>query len=193
MKQITFTNGWRRKMAIVRRMTLTEQLAVAMLVAVATGLHMIERLLPPLPFPGAKLGLANLATLIALRYLGFWPGVGVSVVRSVLGGLMGGSLMGPGFWMGFAGATSSAVVMGLGAKTRWFRQSNVGLSVAGAVTHSTAQVMVAVYLTHHAGLWIYLPVLLGLSMLTGVFIGIVCDKVAAILPYAVWFGRKANA
>lgn len=177
----------------MRRIRLKEQLAVAMLVAVATGLHMIEGLLPPLPFPGAKLGLANLATLIALRYLGFWPGVGVSVVRSVLGGLIGGSFMGPGFWMGFAGATSSAVVMGFGAKTRLFRQSNVGLSVAGAVTHSTAQVMVAVHLTHHPGIWMYLPVLLGLSMLTGVFIGIVCDKVAAILPHAVWFGRNADA
>jgi hypothetical protein len=38
----------------------------------------------------------------------------------------------------------------------------------------------------------YLPLLLGLSTLTGVFIGLVCDKVMAILPAAFCAEQKSR-
>ncbi|MDD3599825.1 MAG: Gx transporter family protein, partial [Firmicutes bacterium] len=80
-----------------------------MLTAVALVLHIIESLLPPLPVPGAKIGLANVSTLISLRHMGFWSGVTVSAVRSILGSMISGKFWGLGFWMSFVGATISAV------------------------------------------------------------------------------------
>ena len=86
---------------------------VSFLVAVALALHIIESMLPPLPVPGAKIGLANVATLVALQFIGFWPAVAVSAIRSVLGGALSGKFLGLGFWMSFGGATTSALTMGL--------------------------------------------------------------------------------
>ena len=73
---------------------LQRQIQLTMLVAVALALHVIESLLPPLPVPGAKIGLANVATLVCLRYMGFWPAVGVSAVRSILGSVITGKFWG---------------------------------------------------------------------------------------------------
>ncbi|MCR4427150.1 MAG: Gx transporter family protein [Firmicutes bacterium] len=165
---------------------------VALLVAAAAGLHAAEGLLPPLPLPGARIGLANVATLLALRILGFGSGVAVSVLRSLLGGLIGGGFMGPGFWMGFAGATLSAAAMGLTIRLLPAQASNVAVSVIGATVHSLAQLGVAAILIRHPALLAYLPVLLGASMLTGVFIGLVCDRLSPVLARVMPLWRSPD-
>lgn len=152
-----------------------DQIAMALLVSVATVLHIIEGFLPPLPLPGAKLGLANIATLVALRSLGFWSGIGVALLRSILGGLLSGNLFGPAFWMGFFGALSSGLVMALLIAVRP-KTSNVTASILGAIAHSTAQILTAVRILHHSGLWGYWPVLTLVSGLTGLFSGLVADR-----------------
>ena len=57
-----------------------------LLVAVALLLGWVERLLPPLmaTIPGAKLGLANLATLLTLILLGPWAALRVAGARILL-------------------------------------------------------------------------------------------------------------
>lgn len=151
-------------------------ITLALLVGLASALHVVEGLLPPIPLPGAKLGLANLGTLVALRLLGFKAGLTVSVARSLLGGLLGGSLLGPGFLMGFAGAVTSALLMGLATQTSLSGGGNLGVSVVGAIAHSVAQVAVASVLIRTASLWLYLPLLLGLSILTGLAVGAAADR-----------------
>lgn len=152
---------------------------MALLVSLATALHVVEGLMPPLPLPGARLGLANVATLVALRTLGFGGGVGVSILRSMLGGLLSGSLLGPGFWMGFFGAVSSALVMSAAVAVKP-RGSNALASVLGAVAHSTAQIITAVKLMHYPGLWGYWPFLTLASGVTGWFVGLVSDRSLAL-------------
>lgn len=154
---------------------LHRRIALALLIGLASALHVIEGLLPPIPVPGARLGLANLGTVVALRLLGFRAGVTVSFARSLLGGLLGGTLLGPGFLMGLAGAVASALAMGLAAPAGLGGTGNLGLSVVGAVTHSVAQVAVASALTRTAGVWLYLPLLLGLSIVTGLAVGAAAD------------------
>ena len=162
--------------------SLRTQVTMAVLIGIASILHAVEGLVPSLPVPGAKLGLANTATLIGLRILGFWAALGISLFRSFIGGLFGGSLFGPAFFMSFAGAISSALAMGFVSKVKNIGNNLIFVSVIGAITHSLAQIMVASKLLNHSGIWYYLPFLMGLSTLTGVFIGIVCEKVIALLP-----------
>lgn len=171
---------------------LRNQVFMAVLIGIASILHVIEGLFPPLPVPGAKLGLANTATLIGLRTLGFWPAIGISMARSLIGGLFGGSLFGPAFFMSFGGAIMSALAMGLISKLKKLGTNNIFVSVIGAITHSITQLTIASYLIKHSGLLYYLPLLLGLSTLTGVFIGLVCDKVMAILPAAFCGEQKSR-
>ena len=155
---------------------LQRQIQLTMLVAVALALHVIESLIPPLPVPGAKIGLANVATLVCLRYMGFWPAVGVSAVRSILGSVITGKFWGLGFWMSFVGATASAVGMGVSLRLLPSHASMVWTSVVGGVIHASCQLAIAVMAMRQPALFFGAPLLLGLSIVTAVCIGLVCDN-----------------
>jgi len=158
---------------------LQRQVQLAILTAVALVLHMIESMLPPLPVPGAKIGLANVATLVCLRHMGFWPGVAVSAVRSILGSMISGKFWGLGFWMSFVGATASAVAMGISLQVVASGTSLVWTSVVGGVVHASCQLIIAVAAMRQPPLFAGAPVLLGLSIITAVSIGLVCDNLDA--------------
>jgi heptaprenyl diphosphate synthase len=158
---------------------LKRQVQLAMLTAVALVLHIIESLLPPLPVPGAKIGLANVSTLISLRHMGFWSGVTVSAVRSILGSMISGKFWGLGFWMSFVGATISAVAMGISLCLFSQDTSLVWTSVIGGVVHASCQLIIAVAAMRQPALFAGAPLLLGLSIVTAVSIGIVCDNLDA--------------
>lgn len=164
---------------------LRSKIAMAVLISIASILHVFEGMIPPLPVPGAKLGLANTATLIGLRTLGFGGAISISIIRSLIGGLFSGSLFGPSFYMSFSGAVMSSISMGVASKIKGLGDNHVFVSVVGAIAHSVAQITVASQILRHSGIWYYLPILIGLSTITGVFIGLVCDKVLALLPATI--------
>ena len=56
----------------------------AMFITMATILHIIEGLLPPIPVTGAKLGLANIITVAAIFLLGPRMALAVAVGRTLL-------------------------------------------------------------------------------------------------------------
>jgi heptaprenyl diphosphate synthase len=93
---------------------------------------------PPLPVPGLKLGLANIAVLIALVSLGPARAVAVSVGRVFIVALATGTIGGPVFALSLAGAMASLGTMSL---LRRFGPlfSVVGWAVAGAAAHCLAQ------------------------------------------------------
>jgi len=159
----------------LRSASLQRNVQISLLIAVAMTLHIVESMLPPLPVPGAKIGLANVATLVALRFVGFWPAVVVSAVRSILGSALSGKFLGLGFWMSFGGATTSALIMGLGLRLTPRGASSVWASLAGATTHASVQMAIAIRALGQPTLLAAFPFMLGLSLITGVFIGLVCD------------------
>lgn len=145
---------------------------LAVLVSLASALHVLEALIPnPVPIPGAKLGLANIITLVTLILFGWKEGLVVVLLRVLMGSLLGGTFLGLGFLLGLSGAVFSLFIMcGL---LRWVRSlSLVGISVGGAASHNLAQVAAAVFLTQTPSLGYFLPVLLLISVPTGIFTGI---------------------
>lgn len=150
----------------------------AMLITMATALHVVEGFLPPLPVAGAKLGLANIITVAALVLLGPRLALSVSVTRSVLAALIGIGF-GVGFVMSMSGALLSWAVMAL--LWHFWPQgfSLVGLSVAGAVGHNIAQLAVASYVLSHIGTMALLPWLLGLALPTGAMVGLAAGFLVA--------------
>ena len=77
---------------------------LSILIALATVIHTVEYYIPnPLPIPGAKLGLANVITLITLLILDFKSGLIVSSLRVILASLIVGTLFSFGFIMVFSG------------------------------------------------------------------------------------------
>ena len=73
-------------------------------------LHRVEALLP-LPTPWIKLGLANIMTMIALVFLGASAALTVTLLRIFLGSLLGGTFLGPTFFLSLTGGLAAWAVM----------------------------------------------------------------------------------
>ena len=162
----------------VSSMSKTKKLVLlGILVSLAAALHALEALIPnPVPIPGAKLGLANIITLVTLTLFGWREGVVVVVLRVLIGSLLGGTFLGLGFLLSFSGAVFSLLIMyGLIRFAPSF--SVIGVSVGGAVAHNLAQVTIAALVTQTPYLYFFLPVLLLLSVPTGIFTGIAAKAV----------------
>ena len=161
---------------------------IALLVALALALHSLEAALPlPGAVPGARLGLANIITLLALLLYGFRTAIFVATVRSVLGSFFAGNFLAFALYLSLAGAVFSTVAMTL-ALWGWRRGvfSLTAVSVIGAVVHNTAQVAVASLLIGNINLLrLYLPLLLALAVPAGIITGLTVFYVWKALVRAV--------
>jgi heptaprenyl diphosphate synthase len=148
---------------------------MALLVTFAVAVHTVEAAIPfPLPVPGAKLGLANIITLLAIVFYGYRSGLVVASLRSVLGSLLIGNFMGFGFYLSFNGALASSLIMGLFMNLyRRQKITLVSVSLAGALTFNIVQLGLASILVRNFTLFRgYLPFLLLLAVPTGIFTGL---------------------
>ena len=132
-------------------------------------------LLIPINFgiPGAKLGLANLMTVLVLYKMGIKEALALSVTRIILSGFMFGNLF--GILYSLSGGLLSFLVMVLLKKSDRF--SVAGVSIGGGTAHNIGQLLVAmaVVQTYQGGY--YLPVLLVAGEVTGLLIGLVAKEV----------------
>ena len=107
--------------------TITE---LAIFTAIAFIFSYIESLFPlPIPFPGIKLGLANLVIVLVLYKNGFCQALTVSIVRGLLNAFTFGSLF--GFLYSLAGSVLSLIIMNLLKNKTHLHISAFGVSVAG--------------------------------------------------------------
>ncbi len=150
---------------------------LSLLVAMALVLSLVERNIPvPFMTPGAKLGLANLVTVLALYSLPRKKDVVmVIVVRLVLTSIFGGSVS--GLMYGSMGALLSFLMMVFIKETLKDKVSIIGVSAAGAVFHNIGQVLVSMWVVQNVGVALYLPFLSIAGIVTGVFVGLTANYV----------------
>lgn len=143
----------------------------SLLVTMALVLQVIERGIPvPFLTPGAKLGFANLVTVIALYTLVSKKDViQIIIARVILGALFGGSVS--GLLYGGMGALLSFVIMIMIKEGLKDKVSKIGVSAAGAVFHNIGQLIVACLIVQNIGVMLYLPVLSIAGIVTGIFVG----------------------
>lgn len=152
---------------------------MALFVALAMIFSYLEFLLPlPVPFPGIKLGLANLAIVVPLYLWGLFPALAISLLRIALVGITFGSLATILYSL-FGALLSLAVMAGL---KKWNVFSVTGVSMAGGVCHNIGQLAAAALIVENIRLFYYLPVLLAAGALTGFAIGAVSAQVLKRLP-----------
>ncbi len=141
-----------------------------LMTALAMIFSYIETLIPiPLPIPGIKLGVANMAIIAVMFTIGYSEAVCVDILRVVLTAMMFGNFN--SFLFSISGAVLSIVVMGILKKTNKF--SEVGISVAGGVMHNVGQIIAAVFIMETSAIAYYMPVLMISGIVTGIVIGIV--------------------
>lgn len=147
---------------------------IALLVALATILHIVETIyLPPL-LPWTRIGLANIITLIAIISFGMKVGIEVALLRSILSSLLRGTLFSPTFILGLSGTVASAIVMGVFYKIGSKLFSFIGISIIGAVTNNLTQIIVVYFiLIKHPGCFYLLPLFLLSALISGFFNGVI--------------------
>ena len=118
--------------------------------------------------PGLKVGLPNIVTVFLLYKIGWKETAVVSLLRCVLTALLFGTVMSLAY--SIAGAILSLAVMALLKK--WNKFSEVGVSIAGGITHNAGQIIVAVAVTGVSEIAYYMPVLAVGGTLAGLVIGI---------------------
>lgn len=149
----------------------TKQISnIAVLSAMAIILSYFERMIPaPVPVPGIKLGLANVVVVICLYYLGPKQAFGISILRVVVVSILFGGVS--SMLYSLSGGLLSFFGMVFLKKTNLF--SIVGVSVFGAVLHSTGQIMMACFILDTSKLLYYLPILIICSVVAGIITGLI--------------------
>ena len=126
----------------MKSMNTQKMVRLSLLISLATVLSILENQLP-IPRPlWLKLGLANIATIIALVLYGIRAAAGVALLRCLLAGIFGTL---PMLIFSLPGALASALGMGMLYRISGSRFSIIGLSVAGAVSSNMAQLLVAYF------------------------------------------------
>ena len=143
---------------------------LSLLTAIALTIFLLEAQIPsPVPLPGVKLGLANIITVFTVFVLG--PGAGVSVLsaRIFLGAVFAGN-----FSTIFYSAAGGGLSIGVTVLLRKILKRNQiwAAGAFGAIAHSVGQMAMAVILTGTLSIAIYLPVMILISIITGLFIGL---------------------
>ena len=153
----------------------TKKLALcAVLTALALGLSTLESLFPVsvlVPLPGIKLGLANIVTVFALYRLGDIPALAILIARCLLGAMFAGNAS--ALLFSLMGGVLAMLTMIVLRRVRGL--SVYGVSIAGAAAHNIGQICAAMVVLVGTAVLGYLPVLLGVSLITGTLTGFVAS------------------
>ena len=146
----------------------------AVLTALALGLSVMENLFPvtaAIPLPGVKLGLANIVTVFALYTLGPKNALSILIARCLLGSLFAGNFSALLYSL-LGGVLAMLVMIGL---KQCRRLSVFGVSIGGAAAHNVGQICAAIITLGDTAVLGYLPVLLGVSLITGTLTGFIAS------------------
>lgn len=149
---------------------------ITMLIAISILFHLIESMIPvPVPIPGFKLGLANIVGLIALYMYDAKTMFTVNFMRVILASLMRGILFAPGFWLSLSGVLLSSGIAVIAKK--YSPMTIFGVSCASSAFHVIGQVIAVTLLYNQFLMGALLPILLLLSIPTGLFTGLLANQV----------------
>ena len=146
-------------------MNVKKSVILAFLVAVGILLQLLESFVGIFMIvPGYKIGLANIAGLFALYLL-----------RIFLSSLMQGTLFSVSFYLSLSGGILACIAMIIAYRSKVF--SIYGVSILGACFHNIGQVIAITWIYQQYFMQLFLPILLALSIVSGILIAVVCKKV----------------
>lgn len=168
--------------SVIRGSTVSRRVTTGSgLLAVACVLGLVEAAMPGLPLaPWLRLGLANIAVVVALAVADGATAAVVGLGRVVIVGLATGTLGTPVGLIAIAGATASLGVMwALSSRGDVF--SLVGWSAAGSAAHVLAQLLVAGSLVGSWSLMALAPVSVLIALPLGALTGLLARTIVSRL------------
>ena len=143
---------------------------LGLLTAVALIIFMVEAQIPSIvPLPGVKLGLANIVTVFTVFVLSPADGLLVLGARIFLGAVFAGNFS-TIFYSAAGGICAISVTILL---KKILRKNQLWVAgCLGAIAHSVGQMAMAIALLGTPSIIIYLPVMIIISIITGLFTGL---------------------
>lgn len=154
-----------------------KEIRIAMLLAFSIVLNILESFIPIFNVPGIRIGLANIPILVTLYIYGFKDASYVSILRVFVVGILRIGLFSTTFYFSLFGSIFSIISMYLIKK---LKLSIIGVSIFGSFMHNIGQ-LVAAFIFINTNLLYYLPFLTILSIISGIFIGLVSKESIKIL------------
>jgi len=137
-------------------------------------------LILPVPVPGAKIGFANIAIMVAMGCLGWPMALGLVLLKSLGTLLFFGGIT--AFLYSLCGGVLAFGCMLMAHRSK--RISMIGVGVIGAAANNTGQTILACLILGNLHIINYLWVLLVISVITGIFTGLVAHYIInSITPY----------
>lgn len=146
----------------------------ANLLAIAIILNIVETFITIIPVPGAKIGLANILTLMILVMYGPKESIYFVILRVILVSLLTGKLFNVIFYMSMSGGLFASVGMAIIFKSNFF--SIIGVSVIGSLAHTLGQIIMAILILSTVTVVSYLPIMLLFSVPAGIVTGIISTR-----------------
>lgn len=144
----------------------------ALLAALSIIFGYIEHLLPlPIPVYGAKIGISNIVIMTSLYLL---PGAlswGILLIKVFVSSLLFSGFS--AFLYSLSGGVLSLIIMQLLKRNGKF--GIIGISVAGAVSHNIGQLICARLILSSLNVWVYLPMLIFIGIISGIIIGVLAE------------------
>lgn len=153
----------------IKKMTL-----YANLLAIAIILNIVESLLQVIPVPGAKIGLANIVTVIILFIYKPSDSIYFVIIRVIFVSILTGKLFNPIFYMSLSGGIFASVSMVILFKLDFF--GLLGISVLGSIMHTIGQIIMGIFVVGSVAVISYLPIMLLISVPAGIVTGIVSKR-----------------
>ena len=149
-----------------------KEIRLSMLLSISIILNILESLIPIFNFPGIRMGLANIITLIVLYTYGSKDAIYISILRVLLVGILRTGLFSVAFYFSLFGSIFSIISMIIFKKTKL---SIIGVSIVGSIMHNVGQIIAALFLIN-TNLIYYMPILLITSIITGTSIGFISKE-----------------
>lgn len=163
---------------------------LSLLLAIEIVISYVETFIP-IPIPGVKLGLANVITLFILYENKWYNAFVILIARILLVAIIRGTLLNVVFFMSLFGGILSFIIMFIFSRFKFL--STITVSVFGSVCHVLGQIFTAIIITKTMGIIYYLPIILLLSIITGIISGIICifmrKRASDLLPK---YGSELN-
>ncbi len=159
-------------------MSVSKLTKLSLFTGIALILYYIESLLPPFfPIPGAKLGLANIVTLLLMEFYPAKDALLVLLIRILVVSLLFGQML--SFLFSFVGGILSILIIVI-IKRILTHNSSILLGCFGGLFHNLGQFMVALFLVKSSAVILMLPQLIILGIVTGFGTGLISSF---LLPY----------
>lgn len=151
-------------------MSVKKLLILTMLLTISIVASILDSLIP-IPIKGVKLGVGNIVVLLMLYKFSFKDTFLVLILRVLLVSFLRGNFLSITFYMSLSGSLCAFIIMLLLSKIKML--SIITVSIFGALFHCIGQIVVAIYSFGTSGLLYYLPLMMILSLLTGILTGFI--------------------